>query len=283
LNREFASLLRRRRRIDRRISELLGQEPATDDLPWQLSDEQLEALRSLTWSPSPEARLVPAEITVVGVDGAPGGWAAVELFDRAVVAVRVFPALRGLVDEYGQRAEVIAVDMPIGLTDDGDREADRAARAFVGPRRGSTVFPSPPRWALEATDYAAARALRPTDSKGVTAQTFGLVKRIKEVAEVAESGAPVYEVHPEVSFRALKGAPLEWPKRTTEGREERLELLEAVGIEPPLKPVRGAAIEDILDACVAAWSAHRIATKRAEVLPEADKMDWQPTPFRIWY
>jgi hypothetical protein len=107
--RQLASLLRRRRRIDRRISQLLGQEPATDDLPWQLSDEQLEILRSLTWTPRPEAQLQPAEITVVGVDGARGGWAAVELLDRAVVAVRVFPALRALVDEYGQRAKVIAL------------------------------------------------------------------------------------------------------------------------------------------------------------------------------
>lgn len=74
---ELASLLRRRRRIDRRISQLLGQEPATDDLPWQLSDDQLGALRSLTWTPPLEAQLEPAEITVVGVDGAPGGWAAV--------------------------------------------------------------------------------------------------------------------------------------------------------------------------------------------------------------
>jgi predicted RNase H-like nuclease len=257
--------------------------PPHEGAVWHLSEHQLELLRQFRWDVSPQAHLEPAEVTVVGVDGAPGGWAAVELFDRRVEDVRVFRTFRALVDEYGERARVIAVDMPIGLTDEGGREADRAARAFVGPRLRSTVFPSPPRWALEAPDYTAARALRPAGAKGVGSQTFALVRRIKEVAEVAESGAPVYEVHPEVSFCALKSAPLEWPKKTTEGREERLELLEAVGIVPPLKPVRGAAIEDVLDACVAAWSAHRIATRRAQVLPEADKMDWQPNAGVIWY
>jgi predicted RNase H-like nuclease len=230
----------------------------------------------------PEAHLEPANVTVVGVDGAPGGWAAVELHDRRVVRVAVCRAFEDLLEHYRERAAVIAVDMPIGLTEEGGRAADFAARAFVGPRH-ATVFPAPPRWALEALDFRAARALRPSGAKGVGAQAFALVKRIKEVAKAVASGPPVYEFHPEVSFRALKGAPLEWPKKTSEGREERLELLEAVGIVPPRMPIRGAALVDVIDACAAAWSAHRIATRRAGVLPAADKMDWKPEPMRIWY
>jgi predicted RNase H-like nuclease len=270
---ELASLLRRRRRLDRRIEELLGRGLTADD----------PLLHQSAWKLPPDSRLEPAEITVVGVDGAPAGWCAAELFDRRLVAIRVFRDFRSVVDEYGSRPAVVAVDMPIGLTDEGGREADFAARAFVGPRLRSTVFPAPPRWALEAPDYPAARALRPAGAKGVASQTFALVKRIKEVAEAVESGAPIYEVHPEVSFRALKDTPLEWAKKTSDGREERLELLEAAGIVPAPGRVPGVTIEDVIDACAAAWSAHRVATRRAEVLPAADKMDWQPAPMRIWY
>ncbi|MDP8904019.1 MAG: DUF429 domain-containing protein [Chloroflexota bacterium] len=273
LDKELSSLIRRRRRIDERIARLLGHElPAHHPL-----------LQQSGGTPRPEAQLEPAQVTVVGVDGAPGGWAAAELFDRRLVGVRLFRDFRLLLDDYGGRAKVIAVDMPIGLTDDGDREADRAARAFVGPKLRSTVFPSPPTWALDAANYPGARALRPQGAKGVGSQTFALVKRIKEVAEAVETGAPIFEVHPEVSFRALKGAPLEWPKKTSEGREERLELLESVGFEPPLDPIRGAAVEDVVDACVAAWSAHRIATKRASALPAPEKLDFRPQPQLIWF
>jgi predicted RNase H-like nuclease len=277
---ELASLIRRRRRIDRTLSHLLAQEHP-EQLPWRLTDEQQDLIRG--FGLSAEAQLQPAQVMVVGVDGAPAGWAAVELFDRQVVKASVFPDLRSLLDEYGSLAEVIAVDMPIGLTDEGGRNADQAARAFVGPRLRSTVFPAPPRWALEATDYAAARALRPDGAKGVGAQSFALVRKIKEIAALAETGATLYEVHPEVSFRALKGSPLDWPKKTSEGREERLELLEAVGILPPLDPLLGASMVDVIDACAAAWTAYRIATKRAGVLPNAETLDWQPRPMTIWY
>lgn len=97
-------------------------------------------------------------MTVVGVDGASAGWVCVELRDRQLVGgrVRVLRDFAAVIGEHGVRAEVIAVDMPIGLTDDGERAAGRAARAFVGGRMRSTVFPAPPCWALDAPDYPAA-------------------------------------------------------------------------------------------------------------------------------
>ncbi len=205
------------------------------------------------------------DVAVVGVDGAPGGWLAVELVDREMVATRVFRHFAEVVDEYAPRAAVIAVDMPIGLTE-GRRPADVAAREFLGARRFS-VFDSPPLWAMDASTYAEARAVRPIGARGMSAQTFALVRKIKEVEAARAGGAPIREVHPEVSFRAMKGLPLAWPKSTIEGREERLALLDQVGLSPASAVPRGATMVDVIDATAAAWSAHRIASGAAQSLP----------------
>ena len=54
--------------------------------------------------------------------------------------------------------EVVAIDMPIGLSDDGARACDVAARRLLG-RAGSSVFPTPVRAVLATDDYAEARAV----------------------------------------------------------------------------------------------------------------------------
>ena len=217
-------------------------------------------------------------VRVVGVDGAKGGWVAAELVDGKLGAIRVFPDFNSLLEEFEGSAEVVAVDMPIGLPDDGDRPGDHAARRFIGPR-ASSVFPTPPRWVLEATDYEAAQALRPTDMKGVSRQSFAMIAKIKEVAAAVEHRSGVYEVHPEVSFRALKGSALQWPKKSYQGTTERLRLLEAIRIYVPLERMAGCELDDVVDACVAAWSAARIATGKAERLP-AGSTDERGV---IWY
>jgi predicted RNase H-like nuclease len=211
-------------------------------------------------------------VDVVGVDGAKGGWVAVELLDGRLAGIRVFSDFTAVADEYESRAAAIAVDMPIGLTEDGDRPADSAARRFIGPR-SSSVFPAPPRWVLDASGYDDITALRPDRARGVTRQTFALIEKIKEVAKVVEGGAPVYEVHPEVSFRALKGATLEWPKKSYQGTTERLRLLERIRIGVPLGRMAGCELDDVVDACVCAWSADRIATGNAKRLPSDSPPD----------
>ena len=86
----------------------------------------------------------------IGVDGAKGGWVAVELregVDAAFARARAFRTFAELVAAYPEAA-VIAVDIPIGQRDPAARAAgDAAARAMVGPRR-SSVFPTPARAVL---------------------------------------------------------------------------------------------------------------------------------------
>jgi predicted RNase H-like nuclease len=123
-----------------------------------------------------------------------GGWMAVVLEDGRFAAAKILP-LKTRFDELDD-ASVIAIDVPIGF---GPREADVAARAFL---RGaaSTVFSTPARDVLET-------AFGP--GVGVSAQSHALGPRILHVTELAKADQRLYEVHPEVSFRAMnEGRPL---------------------------------------------------------------------------
>jgi predicted RNase H-like nuclease len=200
---------------------------------------------------------------VAGVDLARGALAVVVLEDN-----RVVDAFRceSFADALLVDAEVVAVDIPIGIPEVGSREADRAARRYVGPR-ASSVFSTPIRPVLEAETYAEARAVATQlTGKSVSAQAYALRRRILELDDLARRDERVIEVHPEVSFRELARRPL-LSKKGTDGLLERRDLLEDAGIELPETAVR-IAEPDLLDATVAAWSAQRYASGEALSLPE---------------
>ena len=193
---------------------------------------------------------------VAGADACPAGWVAVELvsgrFSRAVVAGGFAGLLEALAGP-----QAVGVDIPIGLPARGVRPADRAARDFVGPRR-SSVFLTPTRAQLKRR-WAA--------GLGVSWQAHGMGRRIFEVERLAD--ATVHEVHPEVSFRQLAGAPLAYAKRTWNGQQERLRLLAGAGVRLPARLVVAGevAADDLIDAAVVAWSAARVAAGEAHSLP----------------
>ena len=85
----------------------------------------------------------------------------------------------------------------------------------------------------------------------------------------------VIEVHPELSFREMAGAPLELSKKSEDGIQHRRALLAAAGIHIPddLQSVGGVAVDDLLDAAAAAWTAHRYADQRARSVPPPEL--WQ--------
>lgn len=207
-----------------------------------------------------------AEEVVVGVDGYPRGWVAVCLRDGRFERVALHPTFEDVLSEFPDAA-AFGVDIPIGP---GSREADRLAREFVGPRRAS-VFPAPTEKALLASTFS--------ETSGVSRQTFALFPKIREVAEHA-CDPRVVEVHPEVSFRALKGAYVEHPKSRWNGFMERRRLLAAVGIALPDELETDAPLVDVLDAAVAAWSARRYANDHAESLPEGAT---KGARWVIWY
>lgn len=207
---------------------------------------------------------------VVGVDGCAGGWIAVHLRGGAFAEARFHPGLAELVQ--GADGAVIAIDVPLGLSEDGGlwRECDLRARAMLGPRRGS-VFPVPSRRVLECASRAEAdRVQRRLAGKGVAAQSFALFSKIREADELRRRGVRLHEVHPEVSFAAMAGGPLAWSKRTWNGWAQRVRLLADQGIAVPddLGDAGSVPVDDVLDAAAAAWSAGRIADGAAGSLPD---------------
>ena len=219
---------------------------------------------------------------VVGVDVWAGAWVAVGLSER-VEHVAVFERLADVVAAF-TASSVFGVDIPIGLPDSGVRLADAEARRFVGPR-SSSVFSAPPRAVLTEPTYQAALARsRREHGRGLSSQAYHLGAKILEAEVVAAADDRITEVHPEVSFRALKEAPLEYAKKTWNGQMERRALLAGAGIVLPddLGDAGGVTADDVLDAAVAAWSARRIAADEAASLPHP------PEPISgasvaIWY
>jgi predicted RNase H-like nuclease len=165
--------------------------------------------------------------------------------------------------------DVIGVDIPIGMPDEGVRPADAAARRFVGPR-SSSVFSTPVRPVLQAPTYAEARRVATElTGRSVSAQTYALARRILEVDAYAGEDERVIEVHPEVSFRELAERPLE-SKHRVQGLIDRRALLETSGIELPASVPR-IAEPDLLDATIVAWSARRYARDEAVPLPDGHR------------
>jgi predicted RNase H-like nuclease len=202
-------------------------------------------------------------VPVAGVDGCRGGWVVVHDGGASVHA-----SFADVVDEL-PRDTVVAVDIPIGLADryeTGGRACDRLARARLGPVRGTSVFPPPPRPALGARTLTEARSL----GWPATKQALNIATKIEQVDRVMtpELQGRVFEVHPELGFAALNdGMPVVSKKRLRAGRDERWALLEKAGCASPGRPRSGEAEDDLLDACAAAWSASRIARGRGECLP----------------
>jgi hypothetical protein len=84
---------------------------------------------------------------IAGVDGCPSGWiAVVEQAESHNITGRVFLTFSDLTDALD--AAVIAIDIPIGLTDHGPRQCDLDARSHLASKRGASVFPAPIRSAL---------------------------------------------------------------------------------------------------------------------------------------
>lgn len=224
-------------------------------------------------------------MVVGGVDGCRKGWVVVLLHDGTFQDALTYSTLAQLVASHPEVA-VFAVDIPIGLPSHGRRKADVEARRFVGPRNPS-VFYTPPREVLEAETYDQARTLARTRfGLGVSSQVHrGLRRRILEADETVRGGAPLIEAHPEVSFRALAGEPVQHPKRTWNGQMQRLRLLEAAGIHLPddLGRAGEVAADDVLDAAAAAWTAHRYTLGRARSLPDPPDVDDHGTRMAIWY
>ncbi|MGE0601552.1 MAG: DUF429 domain-containing protein [Dehalococcoidia bacterium] len=218
---------------------------------------------------------------VVGVDGCKAGWLAACLeTDTNSLSFKTHRSFAELVDDYSADT-FITVDIPIGLCD-GPRGCDVQARKMLGPRKNS-VFPATCRAVLACSTYEQARAASlAATGKSLSAQAFAISGKIKEVDDLMSPALQerIREVHPEVCFTGLAGAPMFFYKRDSAGYAERQSsLLSALpGVELPGqfaagRHLKGVAADDLLDAVVAAWSASRVANGSAQVLPDIVETD----------
>lgn len=229
---------------------------------------------------------------IAGVDGAKGGWITVvqdtssgELLSRSVLSIAdllaEFPSLK-----------VVAVDIPIGLTDDCARSCDMLVRRMIRPRH-SSVFPAPLRPAVTASSRAEADAIsRSLCGKGVGEQSFAIYSKVREVDELLCSRpslrSVVFEIHPELCFWGLNGeAPMAHSKRTLLGASERLALVEGCfpGAFALVRREHGRRVadDDILDALAALWTAGRILDGQAVCVPEAGSCDGVGLRMGMWW
>jgi len=226
-----------------------------------------------------------AGMRAMGVDGCRAGWVGVVVGADGVERVLLAADIAALVAEAGPLAHV-AIDIPVGWSGPTRRAADLAARTRIGPRRAS-VFDAPHPAVLDAPDWAEAnRRSRALTGRGLSVQAWNLVPKIREVAAfLPGSPAPLSEVHPEVVFAALAGAPLAHPKTTWAGVRARHRLLAAAGLEVPddIGPAGSAAVDDVLDAAAAAWTARRLAAGTAVPMPDPPERDAAGRPVAIWW
>ena len=261
---------------------------------------------------------------VAGVDGCRGGWIVVllkheggSLRDHHVILCPTFADVLAL----DPKPAVIAIDIPIGLLDawqPGGRECDRQARKFLG-RRASSIFSPPTRPMLQATHYEQVR------TQGLSIQAFNILPKIREVDRLMtpELQKRIHEAHPELAFMSLANTPMQYNKKTREGREERLQVLshwlalieqtsstechsrrrspglayEESSSPAPFRviqphaerfstqhfPRSHATPDDILDAYVLAWTALRIANGQANRVPADPTIDEKRLRMEIWY
>jgi hypothetical protein len=146
-------------------------------------------------------------MAVLGVDACRGGWVAVGLAGSGVSAHTA--ASIGEVMEVAGPAEVVAIDIPIGLPATGRRRADCIARSLLGPRR-SSVFFAPPRDVLVAPGHReAADRCEKLCGYRVSQQAYRLGPKILEVASwLADYPGPVIEVLPR--FRSQSWPAHRW-------------------------------------------------------------------------
>ena len=178
---------------------------------------------------------------MLGVDGCSAGWVGALLEPgaprpRIVVAPTIADLVAMVRESTGIR--VVGIDIPIGLPDNTIRQADVLARRAL-PGKASSVFSTLTRSAYAAATRLEADAVnRGLVGQGVGAQAFALRDKIVEVDAWLRTRptVTVLEVHPEVSFAAMTGAPILASKKTDDGRARRLEALAAAGIAAPVRP-----------------------------------------------
>lgn len=229
------------------------------------------------------------KLVAAGVDGCRSGWIAALAFRQAdgrlTTSLKHFRTISELAAwrKEGSDEIFVTIDVPIGLPETTRfRSCDQEARRRLGERR-SSVFMPPGRYLLTARNHAEARQLvevrrrAKPDTRGIGAQAWGIVPKIREVDEFLRVDLArqrwLIEVHPEVCFLDWRGRVLPG-KQSAPGQIERLKLTRTAfpdverAILQDLDATNKVDLTDVLDAYAALRTALRRTKEEHEVLAE---------------
>ncbi len=214
---------------------------------------------------------------IIGIDGCKRGWFSVWQNPDDTIQSSIFSTLNHLKDFFNDEAHlIIGIDMPVVLSDFIPREADQLARKLLS-KKASSVFTAPTPEMLEQPNYERASYVsKRLFGKSMSLQSWYLFPKIKDVQTIIhDAHINLYEIHPELSFRAMNHEEVILEsKKSKEGFEIRNNLLrrhfESFDFESirNLYPRKDVMDNDILDAMAVLWSARRIKANEASFLPK---------------
>jgi len=188
---------------------------------------------------------------IVGIDGCKSGWFAAWQNQEGVIETAVFQSTSNLKNFFiGTNQLIIGIDIPVILSEVMPRQADQLARKLLS-KKASSVFTAPTPEMLDQPNYEKA----------------SLILHYENIK--------VFEIHPELSFRAMNNEKVILEsKKTDEGFKIRKSLLDKHFLDLNFDAIRtkyqkkDVMDNDILDALVVLWSAKRIANNQASYIPK---------------
>ncbi len=235
----------------------------------------------------------------LGVDGRHGGWIAVWMGKNGINGFAIFPHVEFVLALH---ADMVMIDIPIGLPETGTRGCDFAARRMLGKDGQSRVFLGACRPLLQylpdhQADYDRAYrdanqwAKSQPDRTGISRQLFGILPKIAEVDAIMTPvrQQTLRETHPELVFQRLAGMPESLPSKTSpEGQRLRRDIVAATGF-PDINawiaklPGTRAKPHDLLDACACCIATQDAATKGVRTVRCPHEIDAKGLRMEICY
>ncbi|WP_411910556.1 DUF429 domain-containing protein [Paucibacter sp. DJ1R-11] len=226
-----------------------------------------------------------------GVDGCAAGWLAVVRCAGGEIDAASFSDVAELFANLGGAR--VAIDVPVGLSEESPRTCEVEARRLLG-KRASSVFNCPPRSCLAFCDsYAEASAQSfASVGKKLSKQSFAILPKIAEVDRCLQRdrdlASRVLEVHPEVCFSVWVGeAGIRHSKTSGFGFLERYRLVSQAfpGLPEEIRTKFNSADvadDDILDACSALWTAERYLRGEARAFGDQSVLDATGLRMLMW-
>ena len=214
---------------------------------------------------------------IIGIDGCKSGWFSIwENQDKSIHS-SVFSNLNELKNFFKNESQLIlGIDMPVVLSEVIPRQADQLARKLLS-KKASSVFTAPTPEMLDQPNYEKASLVsKRLFGKSMSLQSWYLFPKIKDVQTmIHHEDMQIYEIHPELSFRAMNNEQVILEsKKTQEGFALRKALLSMHFKNFIFEEIRrhyarkDVMDNDILDALAVLWSAKRIQSNQASFLPQ---------------